>query len=56
MKKLYIFPEARLINILPEAMLALSGDINTGGEDGYIDGGDAMSNKRETSLWGDREW
>lgn len=56
MKKAYIIPEAKFINILPEAVLALSGDVNTGDGDGTIDGEDAMSNRRDGSLWGDREW
>lgn len=57
MKKAYIIPKAKLISIDTESIIALSGDVYPDpGDGGYIDGEDAMSNRRESSLWGDREW
>lgn len=56
MKKAYIIPKVKVISMDPEASIMLTGSINP---DETVDGGDAMSNRREgtnTQLWGDREW
>ena len=51
MKKIYIQPETIVVNLHTEGMIAAS----IGFGDGPVNAGDALTNNKESSIWGTDE-
>ena len=51
MKKTYIQPETFVVNLHTEGMIAAS----VGFGEGSVDAANAMTNKKESSIWGSDE-
>ena len=53
MKKTYIQPETIVVNLHTEGMIAAS--IGFGRSDNKVDASSALTNKKESSIWGTDE-
>jgi hypothetical protein len=53
MKKIYIQPETIVVNLHTEGMIAAS--IGFGRSDNKVDASSALTNKKESSIWGDSQ-
>lgn len=58
MKKTYIIPAIEVIGFAAEQIIAHSPGVGGGSVDGGVDGGDALSNKRQPlgGTWNSTNW